>query len=586
MTRRRRERGPAAAAAPRPFPWSWALFLGALALRLLYWRATADSAWPHTAAFKGDALLWLEYARALREGGRFELGLPIHPPGTAYLVAALWTGSGGFGLLKVVWCVLGAAAVALSAAAITRVFGVTVGVIAGVWMAGSSSLLMLSASLNGETPYVALVAAGFWLLPGAEDVPPARRVAVWAALQALACLFRVEHLLFVCLAITFMAVRALRRDSPRAAAVLAGVAAAAFLLPLVPWHMSAWRAIARFNDVPPVTPPAVRRVLDELRGVAWDPEARARLDALPAFARDQSEAFVAATVAHRGGARVRETDLGVLREAFGVEVPRLRPRPFISLYGPLNFALASHPDAAAGFGHAALDVPPPLTGGAGAYPAMLISGLPPREVSLTYPPHASLVSDGYAMGWRWLAADPERALRRGLTRLARFWAGAATTLTGYGLPIGLSGTRYAVDITVPGGGIAAAWRIVVFALSVAGLAMVWRRAAVYPWLFLFVTKAAAAAAFFGYARLGATTIPVVALLVALALERFGPTGSDARRRRAAAIALALMVTVEAGRCLHRPGLALDGFPAGPQDPVPHADHLDHELVITLGSTAR
>lgn len=120
----------------------------------------------------------------------------------------------------------------------------------------------------------------------------------------------------------------------------------------------------------------------------------------------------------------------------------------------------------------------------------------------------------------------------------------------------------------------------------AGFATVWRRAAVYPWLFLFVTKAAAAAAFFGYARLGATTIPVVALLVALALERFWPAGSDPRRRRAAGMALALMVAVEAARCLHRPGLALDGLPAGPQDPVPHADHLDHELVITLGSAAR
>ncbi len=564
---------------PRPFPWPWAIFFAAFTIRLLYWRATADSAWPHTAAFKGDALLWLEYARSLREGIPFELGLPIHPPGTAYLMAALWSGSGGFGLLKAVWCALGAAAAALSAAAIARAFGATAGAIAGVLMAGSSGLLMLSTSLNGETPYLALVAAGFWLLPGVEDVPSARRLAAWAALQALACLFRVEHVLFVVLVLIFMVVRALRRGSFGQAAVVAAVATVAFVLPLVPWHLSAWRAVARFNDEPPPTPPPVRGLLDQLRGIGWDPGARARLDALPAFIRDHSEAFVAATVAHRGGTRVRETDLEVLREAFGVEALRLRRRPFISLYGPLNFALASHPDAAAGFGHAALDVPPPLAGGPGAYPSMLIGGLPPRELAFVYPPHLALVNDGYAMGWRWLAADPGAAMRRGLTRLARFWAGAATTLTGYGLPAGLSGTRYAVDITIADGWIAAAWRMVLLGAALAGLAAGWRRPALYPWLFLLGTKAAAAVAFFGYARLGATAIPVVALLVALAIERWWPARTERRRERAILLALGMMVALEAVRCLHQPGLAIDGDAAGPQDPVPTADHRDHALRI-------
>ena len=579
MSRRRRERLPATTTAPNLFPWPWAIFGAALAIRLFYWRATADSAWPHSAGFKGDALLWLEYARALREGLPFELGLPIHPPGTAYLVAALWSGSGGFGLLKAVWCALGAAAAALSSAAIARAFGAIAGAIAGVVMAGSSGLLMLSTSLNGETPYLALVAAGFWFLPGVADVPAAPRLMAWAALQGVACLFRVEHVLFVVLALAFMAVRALRRGSLRHAAVVVSVATGAFVLPLVPWHMSAWRAVARFNGEAPVTPPPVRSVLEQLRWIAWEPEARARLEALPAFARDHSEVFVAATVAYRGGTRIREADLEVLREAFGVEVLRLRPRPFISLYGPLNFALASHPDAPAGFGHAALDIPPPLAGGPGAFPATLVTGLPPRELALTYPPHLALVNDGYEMGWRWLAAEPGRAVRRGLTRLARFWAGAATTVTGYGLPVGLSGTRNAVDLTVADGWLAAAWRIVLFGVCLAGVAAGCTRAALYPWLFFLATKAAAAVAFFGYARLGATTIPVVALLAALAIERWWPVRTDGQRRRGAGTALAMLVAIEAGRCLHQPGLALDGDAAGPQDPVPSADHLGHQLRI-------
>lgn len=578
MSRRRR----AHAAAPElraPVSWPWIVFGAALAIRLLYWRATDDAAWPHSAAFKGDALLWLEYARSLREGRPFELGLPIHPPGTAYLVAALWDGSGGLGLLKAAWCAMGAGAAALFTAAIARGFGRPAGAVAGVVMAAATGLLMLTTSLNGETPYLALVAAGFWLVPG-MDAPPGRiRLAAWAALQGAACLFRVEHVLFVALALAFIAVRGARAASLGRAAATVLIAAVSFALPLVPWHRSAWRAIERFNTEKASAEEPVRRVLDALRGIPWDPGARAHLEALPAFTRDHTEAFIAATVAHRGGTRVRDADFAVIEEAFGPAPRPLRPRPFVSLYGPLNFALANHPDASAGFGHAALDVPPPLAGGPSAYPAMLVGGLPPRELAFTYPPHLALVNDGYAMGMRWLAADPLRAARRAGERLARFWAGAATGLTGYGLPAGLSGTRYAVDITLADGGVAAAWRALVLVACAAGLVAAGRNPALFPWLAFLATRAAAAALFFGYARFGATAVPVVALLAGAAAARWPPSASDRRRLRAAGIVLAAAVAVEALRFVHGPGLTLDGDAAGPRDPVPADDHRDHYLRV-------
>jgi hypothetical protein len=396
--------------------------------------------------------------------------------------------------------------------------------------------------------------------------------------QGLACLLRVEHVLFVVLAVAFLAARA-ARVSPRRAAPLLAIVIIAFTLSLAPWHAAAWRAVASFNETPPPTPPPVRQVLDQLRGIPWDPAARARVAALPAFTRDLGEAFVVATVAHRGGTRVREADVGVLEEAFGTAPRRLRPHPFVSLYGPLNFALANHPAAGVGFGHAALDVPPPLAGGAGAYPAMLVAGLPPRDLAFTYPPHLALVNDGYAIAGRWIAADPGRAAGRVVARLGRFWAGAATMISGYGLPAGASGTRHAVDITIASGGIATAWRIALLAVALAGLAASWRRAALYPWLFLFASRAAAAMAFFGYARIGATAIPVVALLIALAVERWVRRDWETGGRRLAIRALALLLAVEAARWLHHPGLALDGAPAGPHDPVPSADHSDHELKV-------
>lgn len=577
MARRRRavavREGAPAAAAGLP---SWAVFSAAFLIRLLYWRATADAEWPHTAAFKGDALLWLEYARALRAGLPFELGLPIHPPGAGYLVAALWDGH-GFALLKVAWCALGAVAAALFAAAIARAFGPRPGALAGVVLAGASGLLMLSTSLNGETPYLALVAAGFRLLPGTDPAPSRSRVAAWAVLQGLACLFRVEHVLFAAAAALWMAARALR-VSAREAVAIGLVAAGAFAVPLLPWHWTAWRSIARFNAEPPPTPPPVRGLLDALAGqVAWDPDARAQLLALPAFARDHAEAFVAATIAHRGGRRVRAADLDLLAEAFGTPPRPLAAHPFVSIYGPLNFALASHPRAPAGFNHEALDERPPMLANPSAFPPFLLAGLPPRDLSFTYPPHVALVNDGYRMGARWLAAAPGAAARRAAERLRRFWAGAATGLTGCGLPAGVSGVRYAVDITVADGWMATAWRVLLLAACVAGIAAGWRWPALYPWLLFLVSRAVPAVLFFGYARLGATAIPVIALMVALASTRWirGDALTPARLR----LALAALVVIEAVRFVSGPSLTLDGSAAGPRDPVAVGDSMDHRLAV-------
>jgi hypothetical protein len=72
---------------------------------------------------------------------------------------------------------------------------------------------------------------------------------------------------------------------------------------------------------------------------------------------------------------------------------------------------------------------------------------------------------------------------------------------------------------------------------------------------------------------------VVALLIALAAERWWPAGTRPRIEPALRIALAAFVAVEAARWVQRPGLALDGDPAGPQDPVARSDHADHRLKV-------
>jgi hypothetical protein len=571
---------PDAAQRPGSGPGWWAaLFLAAFAIRLLFWRASADAAWPHTAYFKGDALLWLELADALRAGRPFELGLPIHPPGTGYLV---WLLAGGGTpnpwVLKLTWCAMGALAVTLAAWAMERALGPGVGRIAGVLMAASTGLLMLSTSLNSEAPYLALVAASFCALAVTEDRPRLLPIALWAALGGIACLFRVEHALFVALALVFLGAR--WRRSPRPVASLA-VALAAFTLPLIPWHVRAWAAIDRFNRAPPEAAAGpLREAAERLAGMPWDPEARARRDALPAFARETAATFVAATIAHRGGERVRAEDFGILQDAFGYEPRPVAARPFVSLYGPLNFALAQHPGAGAGFSAAALEEPPPLRPRPDAYPPELVHGLPPPQLALTYPPHLALFNEGYATGWRWTRSDPGRALRRLARKLDRFWAGAAMGLTGYGAPLGIEGTRYAVDVTVPDtDAISLGWRVLVFGGCILGAAVGRRRPGVGLWLLFLATKAAAAALFFGYARLGASAMPAMALLLALAIER-AAAGRPALTAKAPGLALAALIVLasaEAVRFAQRPAFRLDGQAAGPRDPVPLDDHRDHRL---------
>jgi hypothetical protein len=562
-----------------------AVFGLALALRLLFWRATPDAAWPYPAVYKGDAAVWLDYAAALQRGVPFELGLPLRPPGNARLIAALWDGTpGGIAALRALWCALGAAAVALVHAAARRGFGKRVAAIAALACAGSYGLLALSVSLNNETPYLVLVAASLWLWPGLAERARAPALAGWAAVGALGCLVRVEHALYFAAATATLAALWWRRGAPpaRLAGRLAAVAAVAAVL-LAPWHASAWREARRLNREPAPLPPAVEQALSGIEaavgGLPWEPEASELRDRLPAFTRRTATAFVAATAAVRGRQRVTVDDFRALEEAFGSIPEPLPERFFVSLYGPLNFLLANHPAATGGFSRAPLERPPPLDGGPGRYPRMLVAGLPPPDLALTYPPHLEAVNHGYALGRRWIVNHPAAFARLAARKLAIFWSGASLGLTGWNLPLGLDGVRRPVDLAVPEGPLALAWRLAVFVLAAAGLlAARGRLPAVTPWLLFLAAQLIVTVAFFGYARTGATVTPVVALLIALAADRWLPPMRAPRRWLAPAVlAGLLLLAAEAAHFVAPSDLLLDGRPVTGTDPFPRDDHALHRL---------
>ena len=577
--RQRSKPRPAVPAAPVARPraaWRLALllFLLGLAVRGLAWRATSDAAWPYSALYKGDALVFLEQARELQRGRPPELGLPIHPPGTARLLAWTWNGQrSGFAAVRALWVVMGALAAPLLFLAARPAFGERVAAVAAGGMALLHGSVTLSLSPGSEAPALLLLLAGLLALvrgPGPVGA------AGFGALGGLACLFRVELVVAVALLLAWLAWRC-RRPRPVLGA-LAGLA-----LALLPWHLQAWSTLARSNHelAPgPTLPPEMR--------ADWSPEAAAWRERWPGFARATAAAFVEATVRHRGRARVEPTDAGLLEEAFGSTPQPLARFPFVSLYGPLNFALANRPGSDGGFSPSLLEQRPPLRPAPEAYPPALVAGLPPPQLAFSYPPHLRLVNDGYALGLAALRADPSASLRLIGAKLAWCWRGVATGLGAANLPLGSSGTRRAVDVFVADDtALALAWRLGLAALALAGLLGargLGRGTALLPWLALGAGPAAAALAFFGYARLGALALPAFALLWALALERWLWPRLEARGPRAVAgalLGLALLVLVaDLGWAAGRPQRFVDGRQVRPQaDPFP-ADVHRHQRIET------
>jgi hypothetical protein len=589
-------RPPAPAAATPADPWLavGALFVGALAVRLLFWQAAPGTDWPHSPFFKGDAVVWLEHALSLERGRPFQLDLPLRPPGAAYLITLLWDGRReSLDWLRVAWLAMGALIPPVMFVALVRPLGAMVAWLASAGAAASTGLILLSSSLNNETPYLLLVAVTLALFEPLRRRPSVPRLAVWSLLHGVGCLLRVEHVLFYAGSLALLALAWPRQAAGAGASrwvaslTAAALSLAFFAGPLLPWQMHAWRSVHRFNTVVPeaAAEPQSRRMEERLSRVPWDDEARARRERLPAFSRSTSSAFVAATVVHRGGRRVRGQDFAVLEEAFG-SVPRPMARlPFVAGYGPLNFALANSDGSSGGFHRGRLEEAPPLLGGAERYPAEMVRGLPPPDLALAYPPHLELYNDGYAIGLRWIRAHPAAFASLAARKLSRFWSGASLGATGYGLPLGLSGLRRSVDLVVPAGGAGvAAWRLAVLAVALAGLAAGWRRPALHPWLLLLLTKLAVTVAFFGYARQGAMAVPVVLVLAALAAERWllrGPLLPLARRPAVAGLVLlSAAVAVEALRWQDRPEVHIDGALVTPAaDPVPLDVHRDHRIDV-------
>ena len=599
-SKRKSSPAPTTVQGPRPTErWTAVgIFALALVLRLLFLHATPDTAWPHSALYKGDAPTWLAYAEAIERGEPFDQGLPLRPPGNAYWIAALagddlTTGNTASALTRLqwAWCLLGAGTVLLLHLTVRRSFGAGPALAVGLLGSFSHGLMVFSTSLNNETPYLFLAAVTLWMWPQVREPTRWPALLAWGGLNALACLFRVEHILFFALTSGYLALFPWRTSGPspaaRRALGAAAIVALAFVAVLAPWHARAWESVREFNRGEPALDPGTTAMLDQLEAalahISWSPEAQASRDALPAVSRRTLASFVTATVVVRGGESVSAQDFTeILEGAFG-SVPRpLGEYPFIALYGGLNFYLANHEGAPPGFGRGPLDLPPPLEGGASRYPAPLVAGLPPPDLALTYPPHLQIVNEGYGLGLAWISDRPADAVALAFEKLGIFWSGATLGFGGSNLPFTNEGLRRRVDLNIPQGHpLSRPWQLLWFSILGGGLWLARRNPATVPWLAYLLTKIVASVAFFGYSRQGASAFPVLALLSALVLDLGYRTFVGPERirlaSRALAVAVLLLLAVEVARTVQPPDLRIDRRPVTSGDPWPLELHEDRRI---------
>jgi len=572
----------------------------ALILRVLFLFATADAAGAFSPYYKGDTPVWLNYATAIQASTLFDLGLPLRPPGVAYVIAFFWNGvDNGFLFLKLVWSFMGAATVGLFFLAVLRCFDLRVAVIAALITAASTGLMIVSTSPNNETPYLLLVIASFTVWGSIRHQPLLRNLFLWSALNGIACLIRVEHVLFFALASAYLTwvwtrypgqgwnwKQGLRRVVPMLAF---------FILPLIPWHLHSWSQIEQFNQQPLVINAATEQAYDQLEqslsALSWSADANRELAGLPVFMQRPMANFVAATVAVRGGSEVAGEDFSIIGQAFGSRPGPVDSYPFVSVYGGLNFYLANNPYANGGFTRAPLEIPPPLAGGPMQYPGFLIHGLPPPELTLSYPPHLEILNHGYRHGWDWIRSRPGDYLSLALNKIRIFWAGVTMGFSGYNLPIGISGTRGVVDMVIPEGGVGiAAWRWAGFAILLLALWTARREAALVPWLLLAATKLITTVGFFGYAREGVVLIPVFALLVGLVVARglpryswcpfhFNTAPSTKNWLRISCVVALILIAIEGGRWASQPVITIDGQQIGVLEPFPATEYRQRQLRV-------
>ncbi|MCY1034615.1 glycosyltransferase family 39 protein [Corallococcus sp. BB11-1] len=213
------------------------------------------------------------------------------------------------------------------------------------------------------------------------------------------------------------------------------------------------------------------------------------------------------------------------------QAPHLEPLPEwvpVTVYGPLNFAMANHAGATGGF-----------------TPALINQGGSNGQLEPSRPEHRRLLLHGYAEGLRWMVAAPGDAARLAWTKLDLWLDGLRLGVGVSDVPGGLVGARAPVDVFVPDD---ARLKWPLTALLLAGMLLSLRPAfAPFRLLSLVVLhRVLVTLAFFGYARGLLVVFPALLPLLVLPLKVLAERrAAVARGAPVVALALLLLLWLEA-----------------------------------------
>jgi hypothetical protein len=482
--------------------WAFCLITAcvATAMRLCFPIAWGERDSLASAFLAGDAHAYHAYAAHVVAGRRFDNGVPFHPPGWAFVLAAVFrvaafdplNGSPASPtMLKAFVATLSGLTVALAALLANRVAGRGAMLATGAWGSVSFGHMALGTVPSNETLYgLAVVVVLLVALRLRDQTSPeatrlsAYGVAVLLGLTAgAAALVRAEFL---------------------ASCVLIG----------------AWLWWTRKGAMP------LRIMSAYVLGllVALGPAAAANWRSISAFNE-------------RNAAKLPGP------------LPRLAP---VTSYGAFNFAIANHQESDGGPNNDH----PLLEAASRQEKDLLAEG----GLNLAAPSVHRLYVDGYRIGASWMVRNPGDAAALLIEKGRRALGALAHGVLYDNFPAGIDGTRRRVDLVDPDSRVLLP---VSLALLAAGMWMLRGRAATWPLYAALTTLALSTFGFFGYVRLTAAYLPVVLVFQSAAVSAFAATLPMPRvvRRRPGLAVVVLMITLVAvsiGSLSVRRALEMDG----------------------------
>lgn len=453
---------PASSPARAAAGWSdgrWALVLGLLAtlLRVLFLFSGTDRSWPYTVFYEGDSETFFRFARALLAGELYDGGIPFHPPGFAFFLAGLQTlvGAGAanaavphLAIKLILAVVVGGGMVALLYLATAAALGRTVAIVTALLAAFHFGLYVLAIAPVGDGLFQLLLLTAVTLVVRRPDptLGPGRIVGLGLVWGAMA-LTRAEGVLLGGIIVGFAAFLAWKSSSS------AGDA-------------SRWRTLLPWTAVAVVAASVV---------LPWTVRNAIRL----------------AEAERRHAGRLVEP------------LPRFVP---VTMYGPINLALANHDGADGSFSA-----------------ALLAASGNSAQLQLANPEQLRFLLHGDRMAAAWIGAHPGDFVRLVGKKWALYAGALRLGWTQWNVPGGLTGLRRPVDLFVPEN--PAAFALWVPALLAGVLLLMRGEARERRWLGLTLLLTAASLAvvalFFGYARLGLLLLPLWMGVAATALVGLG-----------------------------------------------------------------